>query len=175
MPIPASAAIHLRDKFVQSLTMESQTTIKVFKEIPDAKWDYKPHAKSMAFGELAWHTASAERFFVHSLLAGKFEMGAPIPGVPKEGPKSSGALVLAYEQLTKNNITDLKEADGEKLGKDIAFFNIMTLPAITYMQLALNHSIHHRGQLSVYLRLVDAKVPSIYGPSADDNPFKDMK
>ena len=62
-------------------------------------------------------------------------------------------------------------AKGEDLVKEINFMNVFNWPAVTFAQLSGNHTIHHRGQLSVYLRLLDVPVPSIYGPSADENPF----
>src|SRR5258708_33129464 len=91
---------------------------------------------------------------------------------PKELPNTAEAIAQDYERLTAARVAELRNAKGETLAKELNFHDVMKMPAINFLQISTNHTIHHRGQLTVYLRLVDAKVPSTYGPSADDNPFE---
>jgi uncharacterized damage-inducible protein DinB len=170
--MPAQVATQLRDQLVEEYQRESVTTQKVLKAIPSNKLDFKPHAKSMALGDLAWHLVSADAMFVSSLVNGKFEMGKNTSGFPKERPNSVDAIVSAHEKWTAKNVADLKSLSGDQLARELDFAGVAKLPAVAYMRWCISHDIHHRAQLSVYLRLVDAKVPSIYGPSADDNPFE---
>jgi uncharacterized damage-inducible protein DinB len=110
--------------------------------------------------------------FSHGICKGAFEMGKGHPEFPKQRPTSTDALAQAHEKWTAQVVNDLKRLSGEQLAKELDFAGIAKLPAIAYMRWCISHDIHHRAQLSVYLRLVDAKVPAIYGPSADDNPFQ---
>jgi uncharacterized damage-inducible protein DinB len=171
MSIPAPVLTQMRDQIVDEFQREGAITLNVFKAIPSAKMEFKPHPKSMGFGELAWHIPSTESWFIYSIASGAFER-AKHEDFPKERPSSTEDLVRVYEKLTTQRVNDLKRLNAEQLGKEIDFMGIAKLPAIAYMRWCLSHAIHHRGQLSVYLRLVEAKVPSIYGPSADDNPFE---
>src|SRR5579862_3122344 len=172
MPLPAQVALQMRDQLVEEFQRESATTQKVLKAIPAGKLDFKPHPKSMAFGDLAWHIVGTDSFFVTGIANGVFEMGKTSADVPKERPNSVDGIVSIHEKLTAKRVSDLKNLSGETLGKDVDFAGMAKLPAIAYMRWCISHDIHHRGQMSVYLRLVDAKVPSIYGPSADENPFE---
>ena len=172
MPLTPQAAELLRDELVEKYTNESANTAKVFAAIPQAKYDYKPHPKSFSFKDLAWHTANSESWFVGSLAGKGFSMESMPSDVPKEAPATVAGLVETYQRITAARIAELKAMSGAQLARELDFMGIMTKPAIKFMGIALDHAIHHRGQLTVYLRLVDAKVPSVYGPSADENPFE---
>jgi uncharacterized damage-inducible protein DinB len=118
--------------------------------------------------ELAWHTALSDVWFLDGVVCGEFpaeetKMPAEVVGI--------GDLVSFYESKMGPAITQAKALSDEQLLKPIPFFGIMTQPAVTYLSFLLMHGIHHRGQLSTYLRAMGAKVPSIYGGSADE-PFQ---
>jgi uncharacterized damage-inducible protein DinB len=87
-------------------------------------------------------------------------------------PATFAEIVEAYERNTPENIATLGATDGESLAKVLNFQGFIKLPAVLFLQLVINHTIHHRAQLTVYLRLVDAFVPSTYGPSADELPIE---
>ena len=171
MGLSTSAAEQTRDQLIQCFENESKITLKVIRAIPTDKLNFKPHTKSMGMGELVWHLIQAEQMFIGGMLHGAFGKETLPSDIPKEQPATTEAIAQSYEKLCMARIGELKAARGEVLAKELNFHNFMIMPAIQFLQVSLNHSIHHRGQLSVYLRLVDAKVPSIYGPSADDNPF----
>ena len=129
------------------IEQEIQTTARVIAAVPDDKKDYYPAPKSMTAGTLAEHLLGADMWFLESVLNGSF--GAH----PEPKERSSAELAAEYAR--------------EQLAKDVKF-HTMTLPNVTYLEIMQKHSVHHRGQLSAYLRPMGAKVPSIYGGSADE-------
>lgn len=169
MSLSAQAASQVRDQLLKGFDSESKVTLKVLRAIPNDKLDFKPHVKSMSMGELAWHTAQSEHMFIEGILKGSF--GKDVHGEKPAQPRTVTEIADIYEKQTAQGIAALKELSGDALAKELNFYDFMIMPAIQFLNITMNHSIHHRGQLTVYLRLVDAKVPSTYGPSADDNPF----
>ena len=142
---------------------ERATTCKVIAAIPDGKGDYTPDGRSMPALKLASHIAGSELFFLNGVLEGEFKGGEDI-----SGSVSNAADVLAwYDANVPAAIDRVMALPGDALTKDVDFFGMMKAPAVTYLSLMLKHSIHHRGQLSAYLRPMGAKVPGIYGPSGD--------
>ena len=115
--------------------------------------------------ELAWHLVSSEQFFMGGVLAGKYERG----GGAKPDTIKTPADALAWdEQNFEATVAKLAGMAPDDLIRPVDFFGFMTLPGIMYLGLMCSHSVHHRGQLSAYLRPMGGKVPGIYGPSADD-------
>lgn len=161
------------DPLVMELEQEAATTRRVLERVPSDKLAWKPHAKSMSLGQLALHVATTPGAVAE--IARQTEFQLPNFGdVPS--PKSAAELVPALEQSVANAKAFLGGLDDgaamatwtmKKDGK--AVFSVPRIGVIR--SIMLNHWYHHRGQLSVYLRLLDVPVPSIYGPSADENPF----
>ncbi|HXB53707.1 MAG TPA: DinB family protein [Vicinamibacteria bacterium] len=147
-----------------SLHAEYPTTKKVIAAIPADKADYRPDSISRSALDLAWHIVTAENRFLEAVLSGAFDL------TPRPRPDTvlSPADVNSwYEERFATSIARLKGLSGDQLLKTIDFRGVFRLPAVSFIQIALNHSIHHRGQLTMYLRPLDAKVPSIYGESYD--------
>ena len=151
---------------------EAKTTRRVLERVPNDKLTWRPHPKSMTIGHLALHTAMAP-----GLIAGWAVQGVTeFDGKAGPDPATAAEVVAAHDK----SVADVKSAL-EKLGDQglqgmwegkAGGKTLMTMPKIALVRgLVLNHWYHHRGQLSVYLRLLDVPVPSIYGPSADENPF----
>jgi len=142
---------------------EIPTTGRVLEAVPDDQAAYRPHEKSMSAGELAEHIATADNWFLESILAGSFRM---------EGGGSTGMAPSAAAALYKTRfpalLDQVRGMGGEDLAKPVDFFGMLNLPNVLYLNFLLKHSVHHRGQLSAYLRPMGAKVPSIYGGSADE-------
>ncbi|HLH18302.1 MAG TPA: DinB family protein [Bryobacteraceae bacterium] len=154
------SAVARRDFLLSELRTEFATTCKVIAAVPAKTSNYKPSEKCMSGHELARHIALAEVFFLRGVIDGKFDW--------KEVDLADPAAVLAYYKSEVPALFDQVAAmPGEKLAAPIEFHS-WTLPAVKYLSIDLKHGIHHRGQLSSYLRPMGAKVPSIYGPSADD-------
>jgi uncharacterized damage-inducible protein DinB len=153
--------------FCDTIKMEFDTTKKIIRAVPDDKKSYKPDAKSMSADDLAWHLASSEMFFLDGVINGKFEAGGEQPAAPA----TIGAVLEWYERNHNDRIAKLQTLAADKLVQSVSFFGVLELPAVSFLNLMNLHTAHHRGQLSTYLRPMGAKVPSIYGGSADE-PFQ---
>lgn len=149
----------MRDFLLEQLRQESATTRRVLAAVPAETSGYKPSEKCMSGLALASHIALAEAFFLRGVINGAFEW--------KPEEFADPAAVLAYYDANVPALFDqLAALPGEKLAQPVAFAG-MTQPAVSFLVIDLKHGIHHRGQLSAYLRPMGAKVPAIYGPSAD--------
>jgi uncharacterized damage-inducible protein DinB len=149
--------------FIQGLEQEYKTTRRVLAAVPEEKKDYcpEPHART-AFA-LASHIAASDVWFLNSVAKGEFVMEG-------EGKKfgSVAEIVAYYETEFPSALAKVKALSPEKLAQTVEAFGRWKLPAVAYLGFLNNHSIHHRGQLAVYLRPMGAKVPSIYGGSFDE-------
>jgi len=150
----------LCDYLLPQLQHEFATTRKVLAAVPVDHCAYKPSEKCMTGVELAAHIALAEAFFLRGVINGAFEW--------KQLELKTPAEVLAYyDETVPPLLAQVAALPAAKLAQDVTFAK-WTQPAVTYLSLDMSHGIHHRGQLSAYLRPMGAKVPSIYGPSADE-------
>jgi uncharacterized damage-inducible protein DinB len=146
----------------QQLQHEWMTTYKVIKALPETGRDYKPQADSRSAWELATHLAGADIWFLDSILNGKFETpseNAPAPTVD--------GVADWYKQAFPERLEKVLALEGGKLSQILDFYG-MKMPAVQYLVFTLVHMVHHRGQLSTYLRPAGGKVPSIYGGSFDE-------
>ncbi len=143
---------------------ERATTRNVLEAVPAGKEDYSPDGRSMNALTLAWHIASAEKFFLDGVISGAFQAGEP--GVP-DSIRSAKDVTAWYDSNLPEAIDAVKALPAESLTREIDFFGMFRATALNYLSLMLRHSVHHRGQLSAYLRPMGAKVPGIYGPSGD--------
>lgn len=164
-------AVTLRDYFVQELDAEAKTTRRVLEAVPAKGSDYRPDAKSRSGLDLAWHIAASSAWFLDGILHASFDPAKDqSTKVPPE-IKSGADVAAYYEKHYIQNIANLGKLSGEKLAKVTDFFGAFQLPLVNYVGWLTNHEIHHRGQLCAYLRAMGAKVPNIYGGSADE-PFE---
>ncbi len=167
----------LRDALLPEFDQEMANTRKTLERVPDDKFDWKPHEKSMAMGGLATHLTNLPTWANHALEKDSLDLapeGKPLPSAP---PIRSLTERL---ELFDNNVAKARAAiaaaSDEDLFKPWTLQNngkqILTLPKIAVLRsFVMNHNIHHRAQLGVYLRLNDLPVPAIYGPSADEGAF----
>ena len=147
-----------------TLQTEHQTTKRVIEAIPLEKGDYRPDAVSKTALELAWHIVAAEQRFLSGITAGVFDFGP----IHRPGSITNSAGIAAwFDDSFAANLSQIEGLSGEQLARMIDFRGMFQLPAASFIRLALNHTVHHRGQLSMYLRPMGAKVPSIYGESYD--------
>jgi uncharacterized damage-inducible protein DinB len=165
MPLTNDEARLLGGYLLAQLEQEMATTRRVLAAVPAGKEDYSPDARSMTALRLAWHIASAEKWFLDSILQGKFESGDS-SGIP-EHIRSAADAAAWYEANLPASIASLRAAPAETFSRMLDFFGMMQAQGVDFLALALKHSIHHRGQLSAYLRPMGGKVPGIYGPSGD--------
>ena len=164
----------LVDPILAEMEHEFRTTRKVLQAVPQDKLAWKPHAKSMSLGELAWHIATVPGFVAATLPTDGHDFATRSPRPPM--PATTAEIVAGFDAAWAQAREALKKLDDAQARGDwkimAAGQTKMTLPRLGLVRsILMNHSFHHRGQLSVYLRLLDVPVPSIYGPSADENPL----
>ncbi len=143
---------------------EHHLTKRIIESIPPSNEDYRPDPNAKSALELAWHFISAEIRFLKGIAAGEFDYSGSRP----DSVHNSAEMAEWYGKQFAEASESLKQLSGEQLAKTIDFRGMLQLPAVFYLQFAGNHSVHHRGQLSTYLRPMGGKVPSIYGESYDD-------
>ncbi|MFL6245466.1 MAG: DinB family protein [Thermoanaerobaculia bacterium] len=162
----------LAEQFSAELTREAATTRRVLERVPESQLAWRPHPKSMTLGQLAFHIARLPRG-VAELLA---NLDAEVPqfAVREDAPVAEILAMLddgvpfATEQLAAWGDEGLAAIWRMKRGEK----TLMEMPRMAmWRSVMLNHWYHHRGQLTVYLRMLDVPLPSIYGPSADENVF----
>jgi len=164
----------LIDGMLQELEQEAQTTRRVFERVPDSQLAWRPHAKARTLGELALHVAMVPGG-VAELVASASPAQAPRFGTDPS-PKSASELIPALDQSIAKAKAVLGGMDDATLAATWRMMNgdreLFAIPRVAFLRsIMLNHWYHHRGQLTVYLRELGVPVPSIYGPSADENPF----
>jgi uncharacterized damage-inducible protein DinB len=164
------------DVLLAELEQESLTTRRVLERVPQAHLSWKPHPKSMSLGQLALHVAT-----VPGNVAELAAMDT-IPGPPafvQQEAASAAELGPALTASAAKARRHLGAFDDAAMGATWRLMSggreVMAMPRAAFARaIMLNHWYHHRGQLMVYLRLLDVPVPSVYGPSADENPFAAM-
>lgn len=157
-------AAALRDMRCESLQWEMATTRKVIAAIPETGTAYRPDAKARTALELAWHIVTSEVQMLEDTAALKFAMEERYPQVPG----SAAEVVAFYDQHLPVALAAARAMTPEQLVTPVDFYGAFNFPAVVYLGFVESHSIHHRGQLSAYLRPAGGAVPSIYGGSADE-------
>ncbi len=161
----------INDSLIAELQHEAATTRKCLERIPEDKYDWKPHEKSFTMIKLAAHVAEMTNWVKETIEKPELDF-AKIDYQPFE-PKNTAELVEFFDRQTAEAIECLKDIPDERFmenwklrnGEEIYF----DMPRIQVLRgMVFNHIVHHRGQLSVYLRLNDIPVPALYGPSADE-------
>lgn len=166
--------MRLADAIIAELEREAVSTARILERVPPDKLDWAPHAKSMKLGQLAWHIATLPKSAIGALKSGERDVTKARPDTT---PATIGDIVAEF----RRNVADLKQTlsvteDATLLNERFAFKRndevVTSFPKLAMLRtVLLNHSYHHRGQLTVYLRLLDVPVPAMYGTSADENLF----
>ena len=143
---------------------EHRLTRSVIEAIPQSNADYRPDPHGKTAMEIAWHIATSEERFYTAIVAGAFDF------TPISRPESVRTAVQIghwYGESFEKNFERFPNLSGEHLAKILDFRGIVQAPGASWFSFALHHTIHHRGQLSTYLRAMGGKVPAIYGQSFD--------
>jgi len=160
----------LKDALLAEYDHEMATTRRLLERVPDDKLAWQPHAKSMTLGGLATHVSNLPTWGGTILNELSFDLSAAPP--PLEPKASCAEILAAFDGARTHTRAWLDKTDGELLAPWTlrrSGHEVFTLPRIAaFRTFVLYHIVHHRGQLSVYLRLNDVAVPAIYGPSADE-------
>ena len=167
----------ISQSLLPELDQEAGTTHKLLERVPADKFDWKPHERSMTMGRLATHIAEMVGWISTTLTTEKLDF-APPGGQPMAPyvPKTTADLVAYFEKNVADAHAALVKATDQELMQNWTLLGggnvIFSMPRIACVRgMIMNHIIHHRGQLSVYLRLNNIPVPAMYGPSADENTF----
>jgi uncharacterized damage-inducible protein DinB len=161
------------DAMLAELEQEADTTRRVLERIPQAHLSWKPHPKSMSLGQLALHVATVPGNVAQ--LAAIDTIPAP-PAFVQPEAATAAELLPALTESVANAKRALGGFDDAKMSAMWRLQNggrdILAMPRAAFVRaIMLNHWYHHRGQLLVYLRMLNQSVPSVYGPTADENPF----
>lgn len=159
-------ALFLRSYLLPQVRSEQAVTRRILAAIPEGQEEYRPHQKNWTALRLARHTAGTEMWFLHAVIHGKFMDGQGPSAEVNTGP----AMAAWYEQQGAQRVAQIEALTGEELARAVDYIGLRNDPAVHYLSLAIRHTVHHRGQLSTYLRPMGAKVPAIYVASADE-PF----
>jgi uncharacterized damage-inducible protein DinB len=169
MSLQPDQALFLRANAIRSLKAEQPITQRVIEAIPLDKGDYRPDDVGKTALELAWHIVGAEHRFTDAVINGAFDFtnsGRPATIT------NSAEIAAWYAETTRQDLERLAAAPVEALLKIVDFRGLFQRPAVTFLDSSLHHVVHHRGQLSMYLRPMGAKVPAIYGESYDSAKAK---
>ena len=165
----------IAETLLAEFDQEQANTRKVLSRVPDGRFDFRPHPKSFPMGELASHIANLQGWTVEVMSADSFDYAPPgQPPAPQPEAHTQAQLLETFDRNLALGRAALAAATDERfyqpwslLGGGAAVF---TMPRIAVVRaFVLNHTIHHRAQLGVYLRLNDVPVPGVYGPSADES------
>ena len=163
------AYLVVQNLLLGTIKSESRTTKSVLAAVPNANLDYRPDPCAKSAGELLRHIAVADNFFLESVISGVFNPNSV--AIP-EDIKAPRDVASWYEQTYAKNFDALANLRAENLIKLVDFRGLFERPAYAFIQIGLLHTIHHRGQLSTYLRPMGSKVPAIYGESYDSAEAK---
>lgn len=149
------------------IEQEARGTRQVIARVPNDRRDYRPDAKSRTAWELATHLVLSDLWFAESILNGAFVWTGE--GALPAGVTDPASLAAWHERALADALTRLRAMTDEQLLREVDFFGYKG-PAVTWLGMMNNHAVHHRGQLTTYLRASGSTVPAIYGMSADEQP-----
>jgi uncharacterized damage-inducible protein DinB len=148
---------------LEGLKQEFETTSRVLAALPEDQLQYQLGEKGRTAQQLMWHIVKSELWFGEGIV--NLNFGPEEEGNP---PSSVKDIVEQYRKEIPAMMERVRGMSGEQLATPVEFFGMFNLPVVVYLNFWMVHTVHHRGQLSTYLRSLNAHVPAIYGPSADE-------
>jgi uncharacterized damage-inducible protein DinB len=153
------------DFLIADFENEMQTTLRVIEAVPNGHLDYRPDSKSKTGLGLIRHITLEDEWLLNSIANGEF---APPPDDSDAcGIKTPADASARYKEKVPAALNRVRALSGDRLASVLDVLGMIQAPAVNLLAMAVKHSIHHRGQLSTYLRPMGGQVPGIYGPSAD--------
>jgi uncharacterized damage-inducible protein DinB len=157
-----------KEEFMQVWDREHQTTMNILKAYPEDKSDLKPHEKLRSARELVWGFTNGEAWMINGALTGNFDMS----GEAMNPPATMSEVIQNFEKVHRDAVARVRRMNVVDLNKTVKFFvgpkQMGNVKVTDLLAMMVMDQVHHRGQLSVYLRMANGKVPSIYGPTADE-------
>jgi len=169
IPMTPEQAAFLLQYQLPSMKNEYRTTSGLIAAIPSSNADYCPDPQARSAAEIAWHIAAAEHRFYGGIVAGVFDFNAISR---PEGGITTANILKWYADSFAKNFDNLTRLTPEQAAKIMDFRGMFQLPAVAYLDFSIKHTVHHRGQLSTYLRAMGGKCPAIYGESYDSAEAK---
>lgn len=163
----------IADSLLPEYDHELATTRRVLERVPEADFGWKPHDKSMTLGQLAGHVANIPFWLSATMDAQFYDVTAGDKEATLEPPSSRDDLLQQFDEKVRRARASLAKATDAEMMAGWSLRNagqeIFSMPRLSVVRsFVLNHLVHHRGQLTVYLRLRNVPLPSIYGPTADE-------
>jgi uncharacterized damage-inducible protein DinB len=161
------------DPLLMEFEQESATTRRLLERVPTEKLDWRPHPKARSLGELANHIASVQKTVTAAIQTPTYDLAK---GTDSVVPDDSAAIVRTFDANVaeaKRQLATMTDEDlMSKWEGQVSGNTVFSAPKLGVIRaILLNHTYHHRGQLTTYLRQLDVALPSTYGPTADENPF----
>ena len=153
------------DFLIADFENEIPTTLRVLEAVPGSRLDYRPDAKSKTGLGLVRHIALEDEWILNCIANGVFT--PPPDDSDACGIRTPAEAVARYKEGVPAALHRVRAMSGEQLTKVLDLLGMIQAPGINLLAMAAKHSVHHRGQLSTYLRAMGGKVPGIYGPTAD--------
>lgn len=168
--------MQMTELFLAEIDREGERSKRALEQVPDGKHDWKPHEKSMLFGPLCQMVAAMPSWVAMAINMDELDLNPPGGSSYRPAPmRTSAELLGGLEKALVDARTALKKTSDDHLQTPwrllVAGKVVSEMPRHIVIRDMLNHLAHHRGQMTVYLRLLGSKVPALYGPSADDNRF----
>jgi len=160
----AQQALDYRQVTLPILTREYEITRKMLEAIPADKCTYRQDEICKSAFDLAWHIAATDNMFLDAVASGQFNLDR---NKRPESVKTPADILNWYSESWKQTFDRVAQLSGDDLAKIVDFRGLLKQPAVLFLELGLRHTVHHRGQLTMYLRPMGAKIPSIYGESYD--------
>jgi uncharacterized damage-inducible protein DinB len=161
----------MTEMFLKEMAMEAETTRKMLSRIPEDKYDWKPHEKSMSVRQLATHIAELPEWVSMAITSDELDF-EKIPYAPKN-VKTNKELLAILEKALANAKIDLEKAKDDIMGKEWTMRSgkdiYYTANKGEVIRMSFSQIVHHRAQMGVFLRLLNVPIPASYGPSADEH------
>jgi uncharacterized damage-inducible protein DinB len=161
----SNVAKTVADFLIADLENEMQTTLRVLGAVPNGNLDYRPDPKSKTALGLVRHIALEDEWLLNCIANSEFT--PPPDDSDVCGIMNPADAAARYQEKVPAALDRVRAMAGEKLTNVIDMFGMIQAPGVNFLALTVKHSVHHRGQLSTYLRPMGSKVPGIYGPSGD--------
>ena len=159
-------AMNELETFLKTWDREAESTLKVLRALPSAKYDFRPDPDGRSLGELAWHLAESDAYMSFGIDSGKFDFEMKPPNI--ERPRTVEALAPGYERIHEEAVARIRKLKPEDLDRTIAFFHGPMAIRNILWDAIVAHGIHHRGQLTLMCRLAGGQAPGLYGPNREE-------
>ena len=153
------------DFLITDFENEMQTTLRVIESVPNGPLDYRPESKSKTALGLVRHIALEDEWLLNCIANGAFT--PPPDDSDACGIMNPAGAAARYREKVPAALDRVRALPSDRLTNVLDLFGIIQMPGVNFLAMAVKHSVHHRGQLSTYLRPMGGHVPGIYGPSAD--------